>query len=90
MEQGNEGLLQWLRKPAGVVDVVLDTDTYNEIDDQSALSFLVKSGGKLRLKAIHTAPFFNKKSSDPGDGMEKSYEEIIRALSLKLFNNFSY
>ena len=37
------GLLNRLNKPAGPVDVVLDTDTYNEIDDQYALSYLVNS-----------------------------------------------
>jgi hypothetical protein len=29
MEQDNESLLRRLRKPASVVDVVLDTDSYN-------------------------------------------------------------
>ncbi|GHT61562.1 hypothetical protein FACS1894109_20210 [Spirochaetia bacterium] len=82
MEQDNQGLLQRLRKPAGPVDVVLDTDTYNEIDDQFALALLIKSPEKLRLKAIHAAPFLNQKSSGPGDGMEKSYDEILRVLSL--------
>ena len=54
------------------MDVVLDTDTYNEIDDQYALSYLVKSGDKLHLKAVYAAPFFNEKSTGPEDGMEKS------------------
>ena len=27
----------------GIVDVVLDTDTYNEIDDQFALAYLLRS-----------------------------------------------
>jgi hypothetical protein len=30
-EAANEGLLRWLQKPKGKVDVVLDTDTYNGI-----------------------------------------------------------
>ena len=30
-----------LSVPAGPVDVALDTDTYNEIDDQFALSYLL-------------------------------------------------
>jgi inosine-uridine nucleoside N-ribohydrolase len=75
-------LLQRLEKPAGPVDVVIDTDTYNEIDDQFALAFLIRSGEKLNLKGIHAAPFFNKKSSSPADGMEKSYREIMNILSL--------
>ena len=71
-----------LKKPTGPVDVVLDTDTYNEIDDQFALAYLVKKGETLKLKAIYAAPFFNQKSSGPEDGMNKSYDEILRVLSL--------
>jgi inosine-uridine nucleoside N-ribohydrolase len=82
MEQDNEGLLRRLWKPAGTVDVILDTDTYNEIDDQFALAFLVKSNERLNLKGIHAAPFFNQNSSSPADGMEKSYNEIFNVLSL--------
>jgi len=75
-------LLKKLQKPVGKVDVVIDTDTFNEIDDQFALAYLIKSDDKLDLKAIHAAPFSNEKSSGPKDGMEKSYEEIIRILKL--------
>lgn len=60
----------------------MDTDTYNEIDDQFALSYLIKSDEKLCLKAIYAAPFFNSKSSGPADGMEKSYQEIMKILTL--------
>ena len=73
-----EKLLARLKKPDGMVDVVLDTDTYNEIDDQYALAYLIKSDEKLRLNAIYAAPFFNHHSQSPEDGMEKSYEEIHR------------
>jgi inosine-uridine nucleoside N-ribohydrolase len=82
MEQDNQGLLYRLRKPVLPVDVVLDTDTYNEIDDQFALAFLIKSGEKLNLKGIYAAPFFNQNSSSPADGMEKSYNEIFKILAL--------
>jgi inosine-uridine nucleoside N-ribohydrolase len=82
MEQANISLLRRLQKPAGPVDVVIDTDTYNEIDDQFALAFLIKSGEKLRLKGIYAAPFFNQNSSSPADGMEKSYHEIFNVLTL--------
>lgn len=75
-------MMKRLEKPQGKVDVVLDTDTYNEIDDQFALSYMVKSDEKLNVKAIYAAPFFNEKSSGPEDGMEKSYEEILRLLTL--------
>jgi inosine-uridine nucleoside N-ribohydrolase len=82
MEQDNAGLLSRLRKPVGPVDVVIDTDTYNEIDDQFALAFLIKNSEKLHLKGIYAAPFFNGNSSGPGDGMEKSYDEILKVLTL--------
>ncbi|MBS7176891.1 MAG: nucleoside hydrolase, partial [Clostridiales bacterium] len=58
----DEKLIRRLRRPEGKVDVVLDTDTYNEIDDQFALSYLVKSDDKLNLKAVYAAPFHNHHS----------------------------
>lgn len=78
----NENLIERLTKPKGKVDVVLDTDTYNEVDDQYALSYLIKSNEKLNLKAIYAAPFFNHKSESPADGMQKSYNEILNILNL--------
>ena len=72
--------LKRLERPKGPVDVVIDTDTYNEVDDQFALAYLIKNDAKLKLKAIYAAPFFNKMSSSPKDGMEKSYEEIFKVL----------
>jgi inosine-uridine nucleoside N-ribohydrolase len=82
MKQDDKGLLNRLQKPTGFVDVVIDTDTYNEIDDQFALAFLIKSKEKLNLVGIYAAPFFNQNSSSPADGMEKSYNEILSILSL--------
>lgn len=74
--------LKNLEVPSGRIDVVLDTDTYNEIDDQFALSYMVRSDEKLNVKAIYAAPFFNRHSSSPKDGMEKSYLEILKLLKL--------
>jgi inosine-uridine nucleoside N-ribohydrolase len=71
-----------LDRPAGRVRTVLDTDTFNEIDDQYALSLMVKSPDVFDIRALTAAPFFNEKSSGPGDGMEKSYQEIINLLGL--------
>lgn len=78
----SEKLLKRLVKPTGNIDVVIDTDTFNEIDDQYALSLLIKSSDKLNLKAIYAAPFFNEKSFGPEDGMEKSYQEILNIIKL--------
>lgn len=75
-------LLLNLKKPQGVVDAVLDTDTYNEIDDQYALAYMLKSDESIRVRAIYAAPFTNCKSDGPGDGMEKSYQEIRHILRL--------
>lgn len=71
-----------LNKPEGPVDVVLDTDTYNEIDDQFALSYLIKSEDELRLKAIYAAPFYNNRVRTAEEGMERSYAEIFNVLTL--------
>lgn len=77
-----EKIVKRLEKPKGRVDVVIDTDTYNEVDDQYALAYLVKSSEKCNLKAIYAAPFYNCKSKNPADGMEKSYMEIMNILTL--------
>lgn len=61
------------------VRMVFDTDTYNEIDDQFALVYALISP-ELDVQAVYAAPFKNSRSSGPGDGMEKSYEEILRVL----------
>jgi inosine-uridine nucleoside N-ribohydrolase len=62
--------------------MVLDTDTYNEIDDQFALVYAYLSPDRIELEAVYAAPFLNNRSKSPGDGMEKSYEEIMRLLAL--------
>ena len=78
----NENYYRNLRTPVGRIDVVIDTDTFNEIDDQFALAYLLASSDKLNLKEIYAAPFFNHHSKSPRDGMERSYEEILRLLEL--------
>ena len=64
--------------------MVLDTDTYNEIDDQFAVVYSLISPEKLDVEAIYAAPFFNTRSLSPKDGMEKSYEEISEILDIPL------
>ncbi len=73
--------LKNLQVPDKTVDCVLDTDTYNETDDQFALSLLVKHE-KTNVRAIYACPFFNSNSSSPEDGMERSYDEIMNLLTL--------
>lgn len=74
--------LKRLEKPDHPVDVVLDTDAFNEIDDQYALAYLIQSSDKLRLKAVYAAPFFNHHSQSPEDGMERSYDEILKVYDM--------
>ena len=75
-------LIRNLSVPAGPIDVALDTDAYNEIDDQFAISYMLRSTEKLNVKEIYAAPFFNQKSTSPEDGMERSYDEIMKILDL--------
>ena len=78
----NSKLLTLLEVPKTKVDVVLDTDTFNEIDDQYAVAYMLRSDDRLNTKAIYAAPFFNSHSTSPEDGMEKSYDEILKIVSL--------
>ncbi len=77
-----ENLLKALTPPKGLVDAVIDTDTYNEIDDQFALAYMIRSSDKINLKAIYAAPFYNQNSTSPEDGMVRSYNEIFNILTL--------
>ncbi|MEM6459087.1 MAG: nucleoside hydrolase [Planctomycetota bacterium] len=63
---------------AGPVSMVLDTDTYNEIDDQFALAYALLSPDRLRVEAVYAAPFQNERAGSPGEGMRQSREEIGR------------
>ena len=77
-----EFYLKQLTVPQGKVDVVLDTDAYNEIDDQFAICYLIKSTYKFCVKGICAAPFLNKKVVSAAEGMNKSYDEILKLLEL--------
>jgi len=77
-----EQMIKNLQVPQGKIDVVLDTDAYNEIDDQFAIAYMLAYGEKLNVQAIYAAPFFNDNSKSPEDGMEKSYDEILKLLDL--------
>ena len=69
--------------PQGVVDVILDTDTYNEVDDQYAVAYMIGKSKKLNIKGICAAPFLKPpRSTTPAEGMVKSYQEILHVLQL--------
>ena len=46
----------------GVKNVILDTDAYNEIDDQFCIAYMIKRPDKINLLSINAAPFFNENS----------------------------
>lgn len=73
-------MLQRLKPNQGKIRVVIDTDTYNEIDDQFAVVYALLSPGKMDVEAIYAAPYFNSRSESGADGMEKSHEEILRLM----------
>lgn len=80
LQAGDETLRKLLEPPSGKSQVVLDTDTYNEIDDQYAVAYAIVSPAHMEVEAIYAAPFLNNRSTSAGDGMEKSYDEILRIL----------
>ena len=68
--------------PTGRVDMVLDTDAFNEIDDQFAIAYTLRSAERCNLRQIYAALFLNKKVSSAEEGMEASYNEILKILDL--------
>ena len=63
--------------------MVLDTDAFNEIDDQFAIAYALLCPERIRMRAICAAPFWhNGKSTSPENGMMKSYDEILKILKL--------
>ena len=86
-------ILETLVSKKGIVKVILDTDTYNEIDDQFALVQMLFSKKRMDVLSINAAPFsMNDRSDDPQKGMELSYDEIFRLLEKINFkkNNFVF
>ena len=60
------------------INVILDTDTYNECDDQFALAYLLKNQDKFNIEAITVAPYHHDNNISIIEGNEKSYNEIIK------------
>jgi len=82
----------------GTLDVVLDTDAYNEVDDQFAIVYALRSEPRIRLLSVYAAPFVNAcetlretkiastgaqpRSKAAGEGMELSYGELTRLMGM--------
>jgi len=78
----SEQRLAMLEAPKGPIDVVIDTDAYNEIDDQFAISYALRRTDRLHVQALYAAPFLNQRSVSPEDGMIRSEAEILKLLDL--------
>lgn len=40
-----------------IVDVIIDTDAYNEVDDQFAIAWALRSTERINVEAVYAAPF---------------------------------
>lgn len=71
-------------------NVILDTDTYNEADDQFALSYLLKSNNLFNIEAITIAPFCHSKwNGTVSDSIDASYKEACKIYDLLRINDKS-
>ena len=75
-----EQILEDIKSPR-VKKCILDSDMYNEVDDQYAFAYCLASD-KVDLKSVNAAPFHNEKSSSFEDGMYKSFDETMHILDL--------
>jgi purine nucleosidase len=84
-----------LTPPTGIVRAVIDSDTYNEVDDQFAIAYALQSPERINVEAVYAAPFssaflakmLNADSGIPmttnlEEGLEQSYQEILHLFSL--------
>ena len=90
-----------LNIPAGKIHLIIDTDAKNEVDDQFAVSWALRSPDRFIVDAVYAAPFshdcFKKLARQsaslddvggityadhPGDGMEASYQELLKLFKL--------
>ena len=70
-----------LSVPEGKIDVVLDTDAYNEIDDQFAIAYLYLAPS-VELLAVNAVHYMHDRCNSKEVGMKRSYDEIVKVLSL--------
>lgn len=72
-------IYETVTKKSQKLKVILDTDAYNECDDQFAIAYMLKSLDKFDIQAITVAPYIHKETSETiEDGTEKSYNEICK------------
>ncbi len=87
---------QRLEPPRKKIHAVIDSDTYNEVDDQFAISYAMLSPEKIEMEAVYAAPFSSDffarlmqtdgvaipMTGDLQEGLELSYQEILKLMKL--------
>ncbi|MGI5888269.1 MAG: nucleoside hydrolase [Oscillospiraceae bacterium] len=72
---------EWRKKrlelPRGRVACVIDTDTYNEVDDQFAVSWALRSPERLDVRAVYAAPYSHD-LDDKKIPLLKSFVQIVK------------
>ena len=53
----NEERKKRLQIPTGRLRLVIDTDAKNEVDDQFAIAWALRSPERFRVEAVYAAPF---------------------------------
>lgn len=64
-----------------VKKVIMDCDAYNDIDDQYAIALALGSD-KIDVLSVNATLFDNYRCNGYEDGMERSYNEIVKILKL--------
>lgn len=86
----HEQRIAHLQPPSGKIRVVIDSDTYNEVDDQFAIAYALLSPERMDVEAVYAAPYSSTffaeiletdhvdipMTSDLQEGLELSYQEI--------------
>ena len=75
-----EFIIEHLKSPVKK-KVIIDSDTYNEIDDQYAIAYALGSPN-IDVLGINAEIFLNSRCKSYADGMEKSYNEIQHVLQV--------
>ena len=77
------------KKEQEKINVILDTDTFNECDDQFAVSYMIKSQERFNIEAITIAPYHHDNDISIEEGLEKSYQEVLKICKWLDFNTES-
>ncbi|MBQ7090346.1 MAG: nucleoside hydrolase [Clostridia bacterium] len=76
-------LLEMFEPPRDGCDVVIDMAAYYGIDAPFSIAYLLKNEALLHVKGFYPEPFSQPNvATTPGDGMIKSYYEILRSLEV--------